>query len=84
MDTHNEFVIESAILYKDKTYTGRRHCDIIALIIQETGVYSVRGEEQGFVTSSGRFVSRNEAAEIAFRNGQIKSSKGRLFSEDLY
>lgn len=37
----------------------------------------VRDEEQGFMTSTGRFVSREEAAQLAGRNG-------RLLSEDLW
>lgn len=45
------------------------------------------GITQGFVTSSGRFVDREEAAKIALESGQIeelKYSKTKLFSEDLY
>jgi len=39
---------------------------------------------QGFITSCGRFVTREEAAEIAYNSGQIKKQVKRLFSEDLY
>lgn len=39
---------------------------------------------QGFITSCGRFVTREEAAEIAHNSGQIKKQVKRLFSEDLY
>lgn len=41
---------------------------------------------QGFITSSGRFVDRKEAAQIALRSGQIERLKfgNELYSEDLY
>lgn len=40
--------------------------------------------EQGFITNAGEFVSREEAAAIAYANGQIKAPKRDLFSEDLW
>lgn len=42
-------------------------------------------EEQGFMTDTGRFVSRDEAVEIAKKAGQLREgySKTRLISEDL-
>jgi hypothetical protein len=42
---------------------------------------------QGFMTSTGRFVDRKEAWEIAVASGQIDENRGynkELFSEDLY
>lgn len=41
---------------------------------------------QGFLTSTGRFVGRREAAQIALHSGQIKELKfgSELYSEDLY
>lgn len=42
---------------------------------------------QGFLTSKGRFVNREEALAIARKVGQVKDDagyKGELFSEDLY
>jgi len=39
---------------------------------------------QGFITSTGRFVDRKEAAVIAYNSGQIKEQVKWLFSEDLY
>jgi hypothetical protein len=49
--------------------------------------YHLRVKEQGFVDCFGVFLSREEAWEIAFNNGQIRQqtgSFGTLFSEDLY
>ena len=45
------------------------------------------GRFQGFLTSTGRFVNRGEAAEIAIAAEQVEASSLRglsLYSEDLY
>lgn len=49
----------------------------------------VRGFNQGFLTTKGRFVSREEAFDIAERTGQLPEElrgrkQGSLTSEDLY
>lgn len=41
-------------------------------------------EIQGFLTTKNRFVTREEAAEIAYSAGQISSPKEELYSEDIY
>ena len=72
---------EAAILIDGTVYTGRRHGDVIrANIKKRIGVKGV----QGFVTTDGKFVSRSEAAKIAFKSGQIKKPTSLLMSEDLY
>jgi hypothetical protein len=70
---------------------GRRHHNCIntfALMVgfpyDENGLKLMNTEEQGFLTNTDRFVSREEAAKIAFESGQIKEETTRLFSEDLY
>lgn len=45
---------------------------------------SERAEDQGFITSTGRFVNRTEAATLAKKAGQIKNETKILFSEDLW
>jgi len=51
-------------------------------------VETVGGDfEQGFITSTGRFVDREEGWKIAEASGQIlrvTGSAGTLFSEDLW
>jgi hypothetical protein len=77
---------EAAILHEGKVYTGRRHHNVIAKIIKETGVDHVFGK-QGFVTDDDEFLDREEAAKVALACGQIKKLKyhsKQLFSEDLY
>lgn len=71
--------------------SGWRHGNCIALCKAQTGLRTVQfandgvGEhEQGFPTSKNRFVSREEAAKIAFERGQIDKEVNGLFSEDLY
>ena len=44
----------------------------------------VAAHAQGFITSTGRFVEREEAAKIAHQQGQISTPKMALFSEDLW
>lgn len=81
-----ETIIAAAVVHKGKVYQGKRHGLIIHEIVKETGDRPITGE-QGFVTSTGRFVSREDAAVIALKRGQIKKLKfnnTQLFSEDLW
>ena len=74
---------------------GHRHGQCMWTMSSLTGLRSVEnaedgvGEhEQGFLTNLNRFVGREEALEIALREGQVKNIREirgqRLFSEDLY
>lgn len=51
-----------------------------------TGIgMSQRAKDQGFMTSAGRYVERDEACKIAHEAGQIDDLRGgHLFSEDLW
>lgn len=40
--------------------------------------------EQGFITSRGRYVNREETTEIAYNSRQIETKLKRLFSEDVF
>lgn len=73
-----------------------RHHDVLKLIaLCQPGVEHIGGE-QGFVTTKGRFVDREEARQIAVAAGQlIASCRGpdgvpytrehrELFSEDVW
>lgn len=67
---------------------ARHHTLLFAL----HNTYGKRGprvgpSDQGFVTSAGRFVQRDEAARLAVAAGQILKPKfqpNALFSEDLW
>lgn len=63
---------------------GYRHHDIM---IRFYGELDTKPNAQGFYTSHGRFVSREEGYEIAKAAGQImqiSGGEGTLYSEDLY
>lgn len=80
---------------------GYRHPNIIGILptniyfkkINENSIQVAWNENcpkheshQGFLTSTGRFVDRIEAAQIALRSGQIERLEfgNELYSEDLY
>jgi len=71
-------------------FGGHRHGNCIYTKCAVTGLRDAEsGEnEQGFLTSKNRFVTREEAFEIALRENQIidlsQIRGNRLFSEDLY
>ena len=61
---------------------GRRHCDIIARFGSDVLDLS----QQGFYTSWGRFLNREDALSLAIENHQVVDHVHgtKLFSEDLY
>lgn len=78
-------IVAAAINYGGKIYQGKRHAEIMRQIWEglDEAIY-ISQEIQGFVTDSGRFVSRTTAAKIAFAAGQIVRSRDLLTSEDLW
>lgn len=71
-------------------FSGHRHGQCIYTKCAITGLRDAESgdNEQGFLTSKNRFVSREEALEIALRENQVIDHSqirgNRLFSEDLY
>jgi len=71
-------------------FSGHRHGHCIFTKCAVTGLRDAESgdNEQGFLTSKNRFVSREEALIIALREDQvidINELRGkRLYSEDLY
>lgn len=69
---------------------GHRHDDCIQTILKWRGagqdVGKVRMEQQGFLTSRGRFVDRKEGYALQVAAGLLKGRQGVhvLMSEDLY
>ena len=61
-----------------------RHCHVLHMLAQTIGEVGVH--QQGFVTSSGRFVGRIEGAALAIAAGQITALRWppNLYSEDLW
>ena len=73
-----------------KVIRGHRHHDCIA-IIRASGIGELGSEKgiQGFVTSTNRFVTREEGYQLQEAAGIESIAEGgyrgaRLFSEDLY
>lgn len=64
-----------------KIELGYRHHDILQRFPEEV---SRKPDDQGFYTSKGRFVSRQEAAKIAYKSDQIENEIDVLYSENLY
>lgn len=75
-----EAIAEAAIRKDGVVHTGKRH-DLILNAAVPFG--SLKRGEQGFVTLAGDFVTREEAALIAYKAGQIPEPKEKLYSEDL-
>lgn len=71
--TLREVCVSAAVRLDNGTILqGRRHHECMA----QANCY-VRQDQQGFVTSTGRFVDREEAA-------RLHSKIGKLYSEDLW
>lgn len=87
-DIQPEKIVCAAIKKDEIIITGVRHFDKIMQKQIEVSSLDRKGWEQGFVTNKLRFVSREEAWDIAQRNNQLCWGKdrppGKLFSEDLY
>lgn len=66
---------------------GHRHADCFGTIADMEEKPDI--QSQGFITSTGRFVSREEGFQLQKKAGVSSKAKGgyrgdRLFSEDLY
>ena len=79
-----------AIILNGKTYSlpaPNRHHDVIRLIVKETGLSHVDGEE-GFLDEEVKFLNREQALISAMINGQVldesKVRAGELTSEDIW
>ena len=71
-------------------FSGHRHGQCIYTKCAVTGLRDCESgkNEQGFLTSKNRFVSREEGLIIALKENQVLDKneirENRLFSEDLY
>ena len=81
-----ERLVGSAIIRGEemKTWTEGGHYNIRAAWGDDDPTKTKPGDREGFVTSTGRFVSRAEAQDVAVASGQLRSKMGRpLLSSDL-
>jgi hypothetical protein len=91
-----EKILCSAIMYNETVIPGRRHSDCYEVLRALTGIWKndprLPGhDQQGFLTSEGRYVNRREAWAIAEAAGQIlygsdasDEEDNILISENLY
>lgn len=87
-----EYIICSAVRWNGTFICGRRHkdCYVIADALMGSGFLERERKHQGFMTSTGRFVNREEAFQIAKECKQIvhkmfdEDATGSLTSEDLF
>lgn len=93
LELKKEVPIESYLpknIDKGIVFSGHRHGQCIYSKCAITGLRDAEsGEnEQGFLTSKNRFVSREEALEIALKQNQVIDHSqirgNKLYSEDLY
>ena len=79
-------IVESAITQDGKIYTGRRHHNVIADMVNTHKLPIPIKGEQGFVDENGKFLDRLEGADLALKSGQIQklSWPPNLYSEDLW
>ncbi|MHA1483128.1 MAG: hypothetical protein ACTSQA_06800 [Candidatus Heimdallarchaeaceae archaeon] len=97
MKKPKEFILCSAIMYDGTVISGRRHKDCYETLerlrgISEDDDRAPGREDQGFLTSTNRYVDRKEAWKIADENNQIKFGReasyrgedSELISENLY
>lgn len=84
MNTIEKIVLAAVRLDNGLIFTGKCHADCIYTVILVNEIKEkIPQSKQGFVTTRFRFVDRKEAAEIAFKAGQIKKQAEVLLSEDL-
>lgn len=97
-DPTKEHITCVAILIKDGPEAGlyvarrpKRHGDLIREMIEEMECTAPVIGEQGFLTSTSRFVDRKDGLIIAKACGQLRRPKGpqhyqgdELFSEDIW
>jgi hypothetical protein len=75
-------IVASAIKKDGVVYTGLRHNNILCDRSRPFGF--LKFGIQGFVTDTGEFLDRQQAACHAFECGQVDCIQKTLFSEDLW
>ncbi|KFZ25832.1 MAG: hypothetical protein KQ78_01788 [Candidatus Izimaplasma bacterium HR2] len=99
MDNKTEYIICAAIWVQDGNkyvhqpknvesgfvVAGFRHCNcFVTLFMLYPNREYLNIYVDGFLTSHGRFVKRDKAAEIAYQCCQTNERKKMLCSEDIY
>ena len=98
-------IVAAAIKFRPKSsdyfqiMCGKRHCHVFEVMYKLGIDYDKLTHVQGFLTDEDQFIDRYEAAEMAFRSGQLSQDTElwkkmnedkdsffayQLFSEDLW
>ena len=86
-----ERIAHASLLKLDGSFAiGKSHAEARETLTIEDIAFTCLRENQGFVTSEGRFVNRLMATDIAFEAGQLSEEHyeliggGELISENLW
>jgi len=80
-------IFKAAIKYNNEIYIGKRHNNCFESIKEYNKIIDknkINQSIQGFVDSNLDFVTREEAALIAYNAKQVNKKHKRLMSEHLY
>ena len=85
----DEAIIAAAVIFDEEVWhlpAPARHHHVLWAIDQVHPGRAIEAHVQGFLTNTGRFVEREQAARIASMAGQVEklSAPPHLFSEDLW
>ena len=83
-----ELVVAAALLLGDGIIISKpppaRHHDLIRAVTEEGWVTRVNGDQQGFITTKGRWLNRRVAGRCAYAEGQTVDFHSTLLSEHLW
>ena len=84
MEEGQERIAAAALSYHGEEFTGVIHADAFEALINAHDDYVEGDVIEGYMTSVGRFVTREEAAQVGKASGQIDASQvGELRSGDF-
>jgi len=75
--------MRAAIIKDNKVYAARTHAKAQKLCERRTGTYPEHPWDEGFLTSSCKFVDRFRAGEIALKAKQISYPDFEFISKEL-
>lgn len=67
-----------------QVFLGKQHADCFHQAANIKARTSSKAADQGFLTSKGKYVDREQAAKIAVKAGQVAQGTKVLCSEDLW
>lgn len=78
--------VKTVVIDETIIISGYRHGDCFNIVQKLCPIKYISQMDQGFITSSGRFVDRVEAKQIAVKANQLirESVFSKLVSEDIY